>query len=228
MGKPAINTSPLLHAEGLTSIRSERTLFRNLQLTVQAGELVHIEGANGAGKSTLLRMLAGLLNDHGGQINWFGQPADYDPESWRRELLFLGHKPAVKAELTALENIQWQSDLDGVTADAWQLLDQIGLLGLEDIPAQQLSAGQQRRIALTRLWYHPAKIWILDEPFTALDRMGIKLLETQLIQQQHRGGMIVMTSHQALTGVAQPTQRLTLGGADWADESGVGLTGAMA
>ncbi|SMQ62571.1 heme exporter protein A [Pseudidiomarina planktonica] len=197
-GNAVISTPSLLHAEGLTSIRSERTLFSGVSFTLGRGELLHVEGPNGAGKSTLLRMLAGLFSDYQGAIKWLdGQAAT--SEEVRRQTLFLGHKAGIKAELSALENLAWQQQLDGVQANAWDLLEQIGLLGLEDIPAQQLSAGQQRRIALTRLWYSPALVWLLDEPFTALDRQGIQLLEQRMQEHLSTGGGIIMTSHQRLS-----------------------------
>lgn len=197
-GNAVIATPSLLHAEGLTSIRSERTLFNAVSFTLGHGELLHVEGPNGAGKSTLLRMLAGLFTDYQGRIEWFGGRSA-DSEEVRRNTLFVGHKAGIKVELSALENLAWQQQLDGVQADSWHLLEIIGLLGLEDLPAQQLSAGQQRRIALTRLWYSPARVWLLDEPFTALDRQGIQLLEQRMQQHLHGGGGIIMTSHQALS-----------------------------
>lgn len=161
-----------------------------MSLTLNSGDLLHVQGQNGTGKSTLLRILAGLLAPNEGQVNW--------PENAAAPL-FIGHKAGIKLELSALENIAWQQQLDGVQADAWQLLDDIGLLGLEDVPAQQLSAGQQRRIALTRLWYSPAQVWLLDEPFTSLDKQGIAMLEARIQQHVENGGAAVLTSHQALS-----------------------------
>ncbi|MDX1706667.1 cytochrome c biogenesis heme-transporting ATPase CcmA [Pseudidiomarina sp.] len=195
----------VVKAQQLTSVRAGRTLFADLDVQVEAGGVLHVEGPNGAGKSTLLRILAGLLTPQRGQVDLFGQPAAADLEQWQRRLLFIGHKAAVKSELTALENLDLQACFDGATvADPWQLLETVGLLGLEDIPAQQLSAGQQRRIALARLWYSPAPLWILDEPFTALDQAGIELLQQRFAEHSAAGGTLILTSHQPLSW--QPPQ----------------------
>ncbi|MBR9907117.1 MAG: cytochrome c biogenesis heme-transporting ATPase CcmA [Gammaproteobacteria bacterium] len=207
--------SVVLEAQQLTSVRAGRTLFSDLSWQLAAGEILHIEGPNGAGKSTLLRIVAGLLQPLEGNVLLFGQPQREDPEHWQRQTLFIGHKPAVKAELTALENLQFQSRLDGVTLDdPWQLLETVGLLGLEDIPAQQLSAGQQRRIALARLFYSQAKLWILDEPFTALDTRGIDLLHQRFAEHLEHGGALLLTSHQPLTWSGERLQRLRIEAAD--------------
>lgn len=204
--------SLLVTAQQLTSIRAGRTLFADLSLSLPAGAVLHVEGPNGAGKSTLLRIVAGLLRPQSGQVILFPQHHLDDPDYWRRQLLFIGHKAAVKAELTALENLAIQSQLDGAeVSDPWYTLEIVGLLGLEDIPAQQLSAGQQRRIALARLWYSRAQLWILDEPFTALDVRGIALLQQRFAEHVAAGGSIILTSHQPLSWQPPLLQRLTIG-----------------
>jgi heme exporter protein A len=201
----------LVTAQHLTSIRAGRVLFADLSLQLHGGDVVHVEGPNGAGKSTLLRMLAGLLPAQSGQLTLFPEHCHDDPDYWRRQLLFIGHKAAVKAELTALENLAIQAQLDGaVIADPWQLLETVGLLGLEDIPAQQLSAGQQRRIALARLWTSRAQLWILDEPFTALDVRGIELLQQRFAAHVQGGGAIILTSHQHLSWQPPQLQRIAI------------------
>lgn len=203
----------LLHAQQLSSTRANRLLFRDLAIEVAAGAVLYVAGPNGAGKSTLLRMLAGLYKPSTGQITRF---ASQDAEIWQRQTLFIGHKPAVKQALTALDNLSLQAQLDGaVIDDPWLLLETVGLLGLEDIPAQQLSAGQQRRIALARLWYSQARLWILDEPFTALDQAGILLLQDKFAQHCAAGGAIIMTSHQPLTWQPPQLNTLTLQGDRW-------------
>lgn len=203
-------TEILLHAQHLSSTRANRLLFRDLELSIPASSVLYVAGPNGSGKSTLLRMLAGLYAPNTGTVSRF---ATDDNETWQRQTLFIGHKPAVKQALTALDNLQLQAQLDGAQIDdPWQLLETVGLLGLEDIPAQQLSAGQQRRIALTRLWYSRARLWILDEPFTALDQAGINLLQERFAEHCANGGALVLTSHQPLTWQPQRLQTLTLGG----------------
>ncbi len=203
--------SILLETRNLTSVRAGRTLFADLSFQLSVGDILHVVGPNGAGKSTLLRIIAGLLRPQQGDVALFGENSRHDPELWQRQTLFIGHKPAVKAELTALENLHYQAAFDGVQLDdPWSLLETVGLLGLEDIPAQQLSAGQQRRIALARLWYSRAKLWILDEPFTALDARGIELLHQRFAQHVDAGGCLIFTSHQPLQWRDTNLQTLTI------------------
>lgn len=206
--------STLLDVKQLASQRAGRTLFADLSFTLQAGDVLHIEGENGAGKSTLLRSLVGLVELQAGVIRFF--PSDSErAHDWREHTLFMGHKPAIKAELTALENVALQAQLTGRPhVDAWQLLETVGLLGLEDLPAGQLSAGQQRRIALTRLWYSSAQLWILDEPFTALDTRGFGLLQQRFAEHATSGGAIILTSHQTLTWQPEQLQRLRIQGGE--------------
>ena len=207
---------PLLHADGVSSIRSGRVLFSQLQFAVQSGEIWQITGANGAGKSTLLRMLTGLLHPSEGRIYFNGNPIEKVRDDYHQQLLYIGHKAAVKPELTALENVYWQRRLNGDTnaknqqQSDWDVLEQLGLLGLEEEFTGRLSAGQQRRVALTRLWCSQAKLWILDEPFTSLDVEGIALLQQRFIEHLNQGGTIVMTSHQPLNDRQLPLQQLAL------------------
>lgn len=200
--------STLLTVKQLVSQRAGRTLFADLSFTLRHGDVLHIEGVNGAGKSTLLRALVGLVQLQSGTV-------EYHHEDWRAQLVFMGHKAGIKAELTALENVTLQARIGGYThVDPWELLATVGLLGLEDLPAGQLSAGQQRRIALTRLWYSDAPLWILDEPFTALDTDGIELLQQRFAEHTAAGGAIIMTSHQSLTWQPEQLQRLRINGGD--------------
>lgn len=202
----------LLEAKQLMSIRGERTLFSDLQLSVQAGEIWQIEGPNGAGKSSLLRILAGLLPAQTGVVHFQQQPISDDLESYYQHLLFIGHKAGVKPELTAIENLEFYAAVQGVelSETPYELLAKVGLVGLEDIPAQGLSAGQQRRIALARLWLTQAQLWILDEPFTALDVEGIALLHTRFAAHLQAGGAIILTSHQELVTEFYQVQALRL------------------
>lgn len=202
----------LLAATDLASVRGERTLFADLNMHVRAGEVWQIEGPNGAGKSSLLRILTGLLAPQAGQIQFRGEPIQNCREAFHAELLFIGHKAGVKAELTAIENLEFYAAVQGqpISAPPYELLEKVGLVGLEDIPAQRLSAGQQRRIALARLWLTDAPLWILDEPFTALDVSGIALLEARFAEHVAAGGAIILTSHQAVSSAHFPLQRVQL------------------
>lgn len=216
MAESEQSTVPLLHAAGVSSIRSGRVLFSQLDFCLQAGELWQITGANGAGKSTLLRMLAGLMQPHEGQVYFNGEPLSAAGGDFHQQLLFIGHKAAVKPELTALENAFWQRRLAGNAGAQlgddrdWDVLEQLGLLGLEEELTGKLSAGQQRRVALSRLWCTEAPLWILDEPFTALDVHGIDLLQQRFKQHLAANGSIIMTSHQAISATELPLQQLSL------------------
>ncbi len=211
MTQVASTNSPLLHAEQLSSIRGGRVLFENLDFSVGAGQLWQVSGPNGAGKSSLLRILTGLLEPSDGVVSFDGQPLNQNWSEYCQQLLFIGHKAAVKGELSALENFHWQQQLSSVQdVDAWDLLEKLGLLGLEDELTTRLSAGQQRRVALTRLWATQASLWILDEPFTALDVQGIALLQQRFVEHLAAGGTIIFTSHQSLTLSGLTPEKLSL------------------
>lgn len=211
MTQVASTNSPLLHAEQLSSIRGGRVLFENLDFSVSAGQLWQVSGPNGAGKSSLLRILTGLLEPSNGVVYFDGRPLNQNWSEYCQQLLFIGHKAAVKGELSALENFHWQQQLSSVQdVDAWDLLEKLGLLGLEDELTTRLSAGQQRRVALTRLWATQASLWILDEPFTALDVQGIALLQQRFVEHLAAGGTIIFTSHQSLTLSGLTPEKLSL------------------
>lgn len=188
----------MLEVHQLCSIRDERVLFEDLSFAVDAGSLVQIEGPNGAGKTTLLRILAGLHNPESGQVRWQQLPIASQREQFNRDLLFLGHHMGVKPELTAFENVSFYQKMHGEYDEArcWQALAFAGLAGHEDVASAQLSAGQHRRVALARLWITQAKLWILDEPFTAIDKQGVRVLEQLFHQHAATGGTVIFTTHQ--------------------------------
>ncbi len=180
----------LLTATALRCIRDDRALFSGLDFSASAGELWQVIGANGAGKTTLLRIIAGLYHFYEGKIDW--QPG-FEP---RRHLGFIGHQTGLREELTACENLRWQSGLHGLGTQGIEAgLAALGMAGYEDVPIAQMSAGQKRRVALSRLWSHSARIWILDEPFTAIDRHGVACLEQRLQELANAGALVVYTSH---------------------------------
>ncbi|GAD30422.1 heme ABC exporter, ATP-binding protein CcmA [Photobacterium leiognathi lrivu.4.1] len=215
----------MLSVADLSCVRDERLLFVELSFTISSGELVQIEGHNGAGKTTLLRIIAGLGRADSGQVLWNQEDIHTAREDFYQELLFLGHQTGVKRELTAFENLAFfqamhkcneGSDLKGspqVTGDdaLWQALAHVGLAGREDVPAGQLSAGQQRRVALARLWLSNHKLWVLDEPLTAIDKQGVKVLENLFLSHVERGGMVLLTTHQDMFTDSNHLRKIKLG-----------------
>jgi heme exporter protein A len=192
---------PMLTAHHLSCVRGERPLFSGLDFEVGAGEWLHVRGANGSGKTSLLRLLAGLAAPAAGEIRWCGRSTSEDGQAFRHDLLFLGHHGAVKEELTALENLEFAAELDGChleRADVIAALARFGLKGREHLPVRFLSAGQKRRVLLARLMTRKARLWVLDEPFTALDTRAVDMLGKLVGEHLADGGTAVVTSHQAV------------------------------
>lgn len=199
----------MLEARELLCERDERILFSGLSFTLNAGEWVQITGSNGAGKTTLLRLLTGLSRPDAGDVLWQGQPLHQVRDSYHQNLLWIGHQPGIKTRLTALENLHFYHR-DGDTAQCLEALAQAGLAGFEDIPVNQLSAGQQRRVALARLWLTRATLWILDEPFTAIDVNGVDRLTQRMAQHTEQGGIVILTTHQQLNVAESKIRRISL------------------
>jgi len=190
-----------LRANALTCVRGERTLFAGLDLQVSAGEWLHVRGENGIGKTSLLRLLSGLTKPAAGEILWNDQSISVDPSEYHRNLLFLGHRDSLKEDLTALENLSIATALDGIAVSQEEILlalHRFGLRGREDLPVNCLSAGQKRRVLLARLLLRQAKLWILDEPFNALDIRAVEMLSELILEHIASGGMAIMTSHQEI------------------------------
>ncbi|GGY07382.1 cytochrome c biogenesis ATP-binding export protein CcmA [Litchfieldella qijiaojingensis] len=202
-----------LEARHLACERDDRWLFADLDIEVGSGEIVCIEGPNGSGKTTLLKILSGQLADYRGELYWCGSPMRQVRGDFLANLLYMGHAPGVKAALTPLENLAWYQALAGETGNEnarMKALAAVGLMGFEDIPAAQLSAGQQRRIALARLELIERPLWILDEPFTAIDRDGVAEFEQRLLAHARRGGSVLLTTHHDLTPLGE-LRRIRLG-----------------
>ncbi|WP_434772059.1 cytochrome c biogenesis heme-transporting ATPase CcmA [Pseudomonas entomophila] len=202
-----------LQAVGLACERDWRLLFEGLDLRLRPGEMLRVGGPNGSGKTSLLRVLAGLMTPTAGQVLLDGQPLASQRQALAGRLLWIGHAAGIKDLLTAQENLHWLGALQGqasLTAID-QALDRVGLRGFEDVPCQSLSAGQRRRVALARLYLEAPPVWILDEPFTALDHEGVTQLEDHLARHCDRGGGVVLTTHHALTRTAARYRQLDLG-----------------
>ncbi|MGS6583904.1 cytochrome c biogenesis heme-transporting ATPase CcmA [Vibrio diabolicus] len=204
----------MLEVSNLTAIRDERVLFENLQFEIKPGELVQIEGRNGTGKTTLLRIVTGLGDREEGIIKWKGEEVEKSRDVFHQDLLFLGHQTGVKRELTALENLRFYQSIQNNSSsdeEIFTALTQVGLAGREDVPVAQLSAGQQRRVALARLWLSKQILWILDEPLTAIDKQGVKVLESLFASHADNGGIVVLTTHQDMFSDSPKLRKIKLG-----------------
>jgi heme exporter protein A len=191
----------MLSAHGLSCVRGERRLFAQLDLAVAAGEWLHVLGENGTGKTSLLRLLAGLSQPAEGEVRWCGQSIQNPDSGFRDNRLFFGHQGALKEDLTALENLSLAAAIDGAKLTenkALAALVRFGLKGRAELPVRVLSAGQKRRVILARLATRDAQLWVLDEPFTALDVKAVDLLASLVAEHLAGGGLAVITSHQTV------------------------------
>jgi heme exporter protein A len=191
-----------LHAQDLACVRGERKLFSGISFDLSAGNGLHVRGENGVGKTSLLRLLTGLSKPDAGRILWNQESISKQTDRYHRELLFLGHRDALKEELTALENLQTYAELDGIrlpVEKALAALWRFGLRGRENLPVNCLSAGQKRRVLMARMLTRQARLWILDEPFNALDVNAVAQLEELMAEHLASGGLLVLTSHQAVS-----------------------------
>ncbi len=187
-----------LSVHNLTCERGYRELFTDLSFTLAPGEILHIKGENGAGKTSLLRILAGLALPVSGDVFFDGHNCRNYRSEYNEEIAFMGHKLGIKLELTPVENINSYCQLGSPCTEQqiMNALEQVGLYGFEDMYCNQLSAGQKRRVALAQTLLSQAKLWILDEPFTSLDVIGVDYFLTVIQEHVCNGGMILLTTHQ--------------------------------
>ncbi|MBE2897279.1 cytochrome c biogenesis heme-transporting ATPase CcmA [Pasteurellaceae bacterium 20609_3] len=179
--------------------RGDNTLFAGLSYALQSGQMLQLEGHNGIGKTSLLRIIAGLSRPREGEVRFDGTPITQQREHYHSQLLFLGHQSGLKPQLSALENLRFYQRISACEQGESAVLDalyRMGLMGLEDTALGQLSAGQQKRVALARLHLTHAPIWLLDEPFTAIDKQGQATLTALFERHCTQGGMVILTSHQ--------------------------------
>ncbi|OOZ39044.1 heme ABC transporter ATP-binding protein CcmA [Solemya pervernicosa gill symbiont] len=207
------DSEPLFEAHALECTRDDRVLFSDLDFTLKSGQAMLIEGPNGSGKTTLLRTLCGLISPSNGEIHWCGESIRSLAEEYTREVTYIGHHAGIKEDLTGIENLRISCVLDGFEISekqAWDTLEKMGLAGHEDLPTKVLSAGQKRRVALARLLVTEAKLWILDEPFTALDKAAVAFLLDVIRKHVDGGGIVMLTTHQDVEMISDDVKRLLL------------------
>ena len=205
-GAKTQSTAPLLEAKSLLCERDDRVLFDALSFAITAGDITQVEGPNGSGKTTLIRILCGLSTAYEGQLFWRGEPMSRCREQFCQQHIYFGHLTGIKAPLSAEENLRWMAQCRGSSLKGYDLekavdqaLAKVGLRGFEDAPVYTLSAGQKRRVALARLFLEPVPLWVLDEPFTAIDKHGVAELESIIEQHAKQGGAVVLTTHHELS-----------------------------
>lgn len=192
-------TIPVLIGRQLRCIRGNQTLFQSLNLQLDAGQWLYLQGENGAGKTSLLRILAGLTLPAEGEVLWQNTPIGKQRATYHQDLLYIGHHAGLKEDLTLTENLRAQLAIDGVKVTNTAIREALTRMGLgkrQHLPARVLSAGQKRRGLLARALLRPAKLWILDEPFNALDVQAIADVQNLLKYHLANGGLLVLTSHQ--------------------------------
>jgi heme exporter protein A len=205
----------MLEVVNLECQRGDRRLFTDLGFSLEKGELLHLHGHNGSGKTTLLRTICGLIQPTAGEVRWDGTNIRELREEFSRDLVYVGHKNGIKDDLTGVENLRVSCALDGVPISeeqAWDALERMGLQGHEDLPTKVLSQGQKRRVSLARLLVNRSRIWILDEPFTALDKSAVGMLQSVISGHVQEGGMVILTTHQEVSLTQGEVKQLQLGG----------------
>lgn len=197
----------------LSCARGDKRLFSGVSFSLEPGQWLHLEGNNGVGKTSLLRLVCGLSALEEGEMTWNNQSVSKDLQTFRANLAYLGHQLALKDDLTPLENLQTDAAMVGrplTASDAMQALAQMGLRGRENLPVRVLSQGQKRRTALARLLVSSAQLWVLDEPFVALDTVAQNALTEVINAHLTKQGMVLLTSHQAVSlGGQGSSYRLT-------------------
>jgi len=205
-------TNCLLSVHGLGCEKGGRILFSDVGFSLSPGQLLQIEGQNGAGKTSLLRILCGLARPNAGVISWRGQEMGQTRALFLSETSYLGHLHGVKGTLTSIENLRVVLGLGSLRSEVKisEALKQVGLANFRNSLCHTLSAGQRRRVALARLLITRSTLWILDEPFTALDRSGIQMVEGMLHEHLSKGGTVAMTTHQPVRLEGHTIQSLIL------------------
>lgn len=199
-----------LEVKNLACERGGRLLFSNLSFSLNPGAVLVIEGRNGAGKTTLLRMLAGLRSIEDGVVSFDGLSIEQLADAYYQQMAYLGHLNAVKYDLTVSENLKFAQQLSTVVSNIDDALHKVGLDGYQDTLSRHLSAGQKRKLALARLLCIHKRLWILDEPFTSLDKSSIAMFEGLIHEHVSQGGMVIITTHHPINLPDSILLRLTL------------------
>jgi heme exporter protein A len=203
----------MLEVRELECVRGDHRLFAGLNFTLQAGELLHLRGSNGSGKTSLLRTVCGLMVPASGDVLWQGKNIRSLRDEFFRNLTYLGHLGAIKGDMSAWENLRMSCQMTGLDVSDNRIVDalvQMGLGGREELPTKVLSQGQKRRVALARLLISETPLWVLDEPFTALDVGAVDLLKGLIGKHLQAGGMVILTTHQEVDLVVGAMKELNL------------------
>jgi len=206
-----MSSTDLLQIENLACIRDDRVLFEHLSLSLAAGQMLLVEGRNGSGKTSLLRILTGLKLADEGEVLWRGKDIQQLAADYTEQVSYVGHHDGVKRDLSCLENlrlVQAMGKPSGVELD--EALERVSLFRFGDTLVSNLSAGQKRRLALSRLMVTESLLWILDEPFTSLDKKSMAGFELMFENHLAQQGIIVMTSHHDIGMSNADIQRLDL------------------
>lgn len=191
----------MLEIQTLECVRDDRLLFSDLNFAVADAEVLQIEGPNGSGKTSLLRIICGLRLPEAGQVMWHGESISSNREDYYANMVYIGHLPCIKADLTVMENVRSLLDTRSLSLSNAMIeaaLAKVGLASYEDVQGKALSSGQRRRILLAFIELAKAKLWILDEPLTALDVQGVDLMESMILEHREAGGSVVFTTHHGM------------------------------
>lgn len=208
-----MNPSSTLSFHQLGCTRGGRPLFQGINSQLEAGQWLYVVGANGAGKTSLLRMVCGLSPTEDGEIRWNGIPIHDQQDAYHQDLCYLGHLNALQESMTVHENMAFTAALGGhglPKQAANDVLARFGMPGRGHLLVRHLSQGQKRRVALSRLALSPARLWVLDEPFVAMDDTGVRMLANLIDAHLAQGGLAVLTSHQLVDIGQRPPQLLAL------------------
>jgi heme exporter protein A len=203
----------MLEASHLECVRGNRTIFRDVSFAVRPGDFFRLTGHNGSGKTSLLRMLCGLLSPASGTIRWHGAEIETLGEEYYSAIAYVGHRPGIKDELTAMENLQVSSGLSGIEISrntAVSALERMGLGCRMHLPSRFLSEGERRRVALARLVVGHSSLWLLDEVLTSLDRIAVETIQLLIEDHLEAGGMAIVATHQELKLASGRSQGIEL------------------